>query len=842
MSEYVRSRPARHHVSVRPIPELLAPAGSLDAVRAAVANGANAIYLGVEKFNARDEGAQLSMAELEIACATAHSRGVRIYLTLNTLIKPAELDDALRHLGACIDAGIDAAIVQDIGLVSLIRRVYPGFELHGSTQMTVHDADGARLMSDIGVHRVVLARENTLNDIRAIRDAVPDLGLESFVHGALCISYSGQCLMSGMISERSANRGACAQACRKDYILRDAATRAELDRGYLISARDLAAHDHLGELAQEGIGCLKIEGRKKKPEYVATVTHGYRTFLDRLASGSDGLPSPEEVRPLVQIFSRGFTGGMYGGRVGRDYVTREHPDNRGHAIGVVVDRNRGEIVIAVSHPVAAGDGLAFEPPDEAAGNAVGCAIDDVRTLSSYPGGVRQAIVARLEVRPGWRVVRSSQASLNASARESFATIPLSARPRIALHVRCFGSAGSPLKALVSACGTEVSVTSELPLAPAREHALDVAKLREHFDRLGETQFALGDLDARGLAERLFLPVSELNRLRQHAVAQLQAHIEWSASGARAERDLRISQVVSRVETDIRCDEPPGGFALSAEVFLHDDALAAADGGATHVVFDPFLRHPAPSRASLSELRDILAQRGVELHLKLPTIVRPDDRPAVERWLDLDMPVVTGHAGMATSLARRGRTVTADYAVNCFNQHTAAEFFNRGVRRLVASVELTVDELRALTSPWAGRGFDVVLYGRPEGMTLEHCVLSAAFSREPRTCRDLCVRSHPDVELTDPAGYPFPVATDVACRNRLLHSRPIDGSEFLSALWRIGVRGFRLLLNVHGLPVREIVSAYRQMLDSLVRGERPGRESVRAIVGREFTRGHYNKAV
>ena len=169
----------------RQIPELLAPAGSLDALRAAVANGANAVYLGAEKFNARDEGAQLSLAELGIACATAHARGVRIYLTLNTLVKASELEEALGHLGACIDAGIDAAIVQDIGLVRLIQRVYPGFEIHGSTQMTVHDVDGARLLRDIGVNRVVLARENTLDDILTIRQAVPELGLESFVHGAL---------------------------------------------------------------------------------------------------------------------------------------------------------------------------------------------------------------------------------------------------------------------------------------------------------------------------------------------------------------------------------------------------------------------------------------------------------------------------------------------------------------------------------------------------------------------------------------------------------------------------------------------------------------------------------
>ena len=247
------------------VPELLSPAGSLDAVRAALANGADAVYLGAERFNARDEGAQLTLDDLQEACRLARSRGKRIYLTLNTLLKPSELADALELLGECLDRGIDAAIVQDIGLVHLAQRVYPGIELHGSTQLTIHDESGAALLRDLGLQRVVLARENTLDDIYAIHCAVPELLLETFIHGALCISYSGQCYMSGMISERSANRGSCAQSCRKDYTLTDATTGETLDTGFLISAKDLGAYDSLADSADAGGGCLKIEGRKKRP-------------------------------------------------------------------------------------------------------------------------------------------------------------------------------------------------------------------------------------------------------------------------------------------------------------------------------------------------------------------------------------------------------------------------------------------------------------------------------------------------------------------------------------------------------------------------------------------------
>ncbi|HEX6059317.1 MAG TPA: U32 family peptidase, partial [Gemmatimonadaceae bacterium] len=797
-----------------PIPELLSPAGSLDAVRAAVANGADAVYLGAARFNARDEGAQLSLEELAQACRIAHERGVRVYLTLNVLVKPDEMADALEFLGECIDRGVDAAIVQDIGLVRMIQRVYPGFEIHGSTQMTVHDASGAAVMRELGLERVVLARENTLDDVRAIRAAVPDLGLETFVHGALCISYSGQCYMSGMISERSANRGSCAQSCRKDYVLADAATGAELDRGFLISARDLAAHEHLDAIAEAGVGCLKIEGRKKRPEYVATVTSGYRAFLDRVAAGEPVVATPSEVEPLVQIYSRGFTGGMYGGRQGRDYVTRSHPDNRGVELGIVVGQERGELIVEVSAPVAPGDGLGFEPPAGVRAETTGFQVASVRTLESRDGAIRQAIAARAPVPAGWRVVRSSHAALLERARASFAVLPERVRERkTRLDVRLFGAPGAPLKAEFRAGDEVVTVRSEIPLAPARSRALDRAMLRDQLGRLGDTPFALAAIDDAALAAGLFIPVSELNHLRQQAVEQLVLRRDWAREATLAERRATIGAALGDVEATVADraipgaavgdgELPPSAFRLSASVWRIEDARLAAAAGATEVVFDPFLRHPVPPVSRVRALAGELAESGVALRLRTPTIVRPEERRSIEKWLDLGLPVLSGHLGLVAELARAGRDVAADYAVNCFNAQTAAELFRLGARRITSSIELTVDELARVAAPWHGRGFDVLVFGRPEGMTIEHCVLSAAFDREPTTCRDLCVKSHAEVELTDPAGYTFPVATDAACRNRLLHSRPIEGSEYLPRLWAAGIRGYAMVFNVMSDPIAE----------------------------------------
>lgn len=835
--------------SLRPIPELLAPAGSLDAVRAAVANGADAVYCGASRFNARDDGAQLTLDELEQACLIAHERGARIYLTLNILIKPAELADALAYLGECIDRGIDAAIVQDIGLIRLIQRVYPGFEVHGSTQMTVHDAAGARVMSRLGIDRVVLARENTLDDIRSIRAAVPDLGLETFVHGALCISYSGQCYMSGMISERSANRGSCAQSCRKDYVLRDAASHAELDRGYLISAKDLGAWEHLDAIAEAGVGCLKIEGRKKKPEFVATVTKGYRDFLAQVEQGTFVPPSFEEVQPLVQIFSRGSTGGMYGGREGRDYITRTQPDNRGVELGVVTGFADGELLVEVRAPIEERDGLGFEPPAGGHLESTGFAAGPVRTLSARGGVWQQAIRARHRVPVGWRVVRSSQAALLDRARASFAEVGRELRRRrTPLTVRCFGASGAPLKALIRVGDYEVTVRSEVPLSAATSRALDVGQLREQFGRLGETPFVLTDLEAQGLAAGLFLPVRELNRMRQAAVDELLVQRDWAREAEEATRQMLIDDAVARIDVgsaprrDARAASGDEARAqVIAEVWRIEDADAALAAGADAIVLDPFLRHPFPSVAAVQALRERVTGAGGTFVLRTPTIVRPADRRKLDKWLALGTPVLTGHTGLLHELAGDGRPVVADYAVNCCNAHTAAELFALGAAGITPSVELTTDELAMLVAPWGGERFEVVVFGRPEGMTLEHCVLSAAHDRTPTHCRDLCTRAHTDTRLEDPAGYEFPVATDYACRNRLLHSRPIDGTEYLPRLVAAGVRRFRLLFNVPGDPVADVVTAYRQALDAVAEGRLPGR-AVRTLLGDRFTRGHFARAV
>jgi putative protease len=455
------------------------------------------------------------------------------------------------------------------------------------------------------------------------------------------------------------------------------------------------------------------------------------------------------------------------------------------------------------------------------------------------------------------VIRSSEAALLARARASYAPLPADLRARrTRLDVRLFGSAGGPLKAVFSADGETVTVRSDVNLAPASKRALDAASLREQLGRLGETPFVLAGLEMGALGAGLFLPISELNHLRQEAVDELLQRRDWAHQATLAERRERIEAALAVQHADsapgVAVIPPEHGegrdpaaerpFDLVASVFTLDDARTAAASGATTIVLDPFLRHPTPPVTRVKALADELRAQGVVLRLRTPTIVRPEERRTVQKWLDLGLPVVSGHVGLVAELSRAGRDVIADYAVNCFNQHTAAELFRLGARRLMLSLELTTEEMLAVSAPWEGTGFDVFLYGRPEGMTIEHCVLSAAFDRVPTTCRDLCVQKHTNVQLTDPAGYSFAVATDSACRNRLLHSRPVEGGEFLPRLWRGGLRNFHLVFNVAGDPVAQVVSGYRAMLDDLASGGRMPANAVRPVLGNSFTRGHFARAV
>jgi putative protease len=316
-------------------PEILAPAGNLEAFRAAVENGADAVYAGGQSFGARAYAGNLSPAELAEAVRYAHVRGVRVYVTVNTLVNNAELETVGRYLVDLYRIGVDAVLVQDLGVMRLARTLLPGLKIHASTQMTVINSEGAAFLRDLGVARVVLAREVSLADMREIAGN-SGIEIEVFVHGALCVCYSGQCLMSSLIGGRSGNRGRCAQPCRLPYTLVEANSGRNVGANlgpHLLSPRDLRLASYLPELVRAGVTALKIEGRMKRPEYVAIVTRIYRQVRDRVLAGEAGTLKPDEEKDLRQIFNRGFTTGYFLANQGRELMSYLRPNNRGTKIG-----------------------------------------------------------------------------------------------------------------------------------------------------------------------------------------------------------------------------------------------------------------------------------------------------------------------------------------------------------------------------------------------------------------------------------------------------------------------------------------------------------------------------
>ncbi len=500
--------------------DLLSPAGNWDCARAAVENGADAIYFGLGRFNARLRANNFTEADLPELMAYLHRRGVKGYVTFNTLIFADELADAERSLRSIISAGVDAAIVQDIGICRLIRRISPDFPIHGSTQMTVTSAAGVAFAQKVGASLVVLARDCSIAEIDKIHGSEPvKVPLEVFVHGALCVAYSGQCLTSEALGGRSANRGECAQACRMTYELIADGEKVELgDRRYLLSPQDLSGLEVLPEMARAGVASLKIEGRLKTPEYVANVTRVYRQALDKLIPKTGAGPSPgQEKSAIAQItresrydlemsFSRGLSTGWLGGIDNQKLVHARFGTKRGAFLGEVTHVAAPVVWLKPIVPVKAGDGVVFDAGRPADGEEGG----RIFTLKIKNGETGMCFdpsrVDFTRVRPGQRVWKTSDPALEKKIRSTFEGEPV--RRKVIVSLAAHGHAGAPLTLEISdAQGHAARSDSLLPLQPAEKHPMSATSLRSQLDRLGDTPFSLKDFEFK-VEGAVMLPMSE----------------------------------------------------------------------------------------------------------------------------------------------------------------------------------------------------------------------------------------------------------------------------------------------------------------------------------------------
>ena len=571
--------------AIRKLPELLAPAGDWACARAAVENGADGIYFGLEKFNARMRADNFTGTDLPKLMEFLHRRGVRGYVTLNTLVFENELADAEKYLRTMIAAGVDAVIVQDVGICRLIRQLSPDFPIHASTQMTVTSAAGVEFARELGCNLVVLARECSIKEIEKIRSRAcesadfavgPDraftsaatMPLEVFIHGALCVAYSGQCLTSEALGGRSANRGECAQACRMPYELISDGKQVPLGgRKYLLSPQDLAGLEVLPELIRAGVASLKIEGRLKSPEYVANITRTYRQALDKLSEGRvprgpdskkvglAELAPPNERYDMEMAFSRGLHTGWFGGTNNQQLVHARFGKKRGVYLGEVTRVLRDGVTIRLEGPLKPGDGVVFDagkPEENEEGGRVyeisqqrAAGVPPAVLKSNQTGNVgkvntiresqfcRQDAGSTLEVLLGFgrgdidfsrvhvgdKLWKTSDPELDRRLRQSFAgDTPKFQRP---IEIEVHGGEGKPLTLIAhDEFGNAAKVESSMPLAKAEKQPLTTGRLRAQLGRLGGTPFKLGELK-NNLSGEVLLPVSELNRLRRKIAGELE---------------------------------------------------------------------------------------------------------------------------------------------------------------------------------------------------------------------------------------------------------------------------------------------------------------------------------
>jgi len=803
--------------------EVLAPAGDAACLAAALNAGADAVYFGLDGgFNARIRARNFDRSDLPEVMQDIHARGRRGYLTLNTLVFDHELREIERLILSAADAGVDALIVQDIGVARLARALVPSLPLHASTQMTCTDAASTRFAEQLGVSRVTLARELSLGEIGSIRQRT-SVPLEVFVHGALCISYSGQCLTSEAIGGRSANRGACAQACRLPYdVVIDGTTRRS-DGEYLLSPRDLDASQLVPDLLALGIAAIKIEGRLKGPEYVAATTRLYRAAVDAATEGSP-TPTDADRELAAQMFSRGGSLGFLGGANHQQLVDASHCDHIGVEVGVVHaldgSATRRWLRLKTTCRLARGDGIVVQrmrgEVEEIGGRVwlLRVADREVESCESCSDvwvwlGPERSITGALE---GRRVFRTSSVNLQRQAAQ-LAALP----PRgVSIQATLSGRLGeAPVLAAATADGRATRVTLDCVLQPANGPP-PLATLREKLARLGNTPYQLDGFSA-DLPKNSMFPISSLNRARRAMVEQLTAAAKHSHP---TEPSFSLDSILTWPERA----PVAGGLQVTCRTLPQAEAALAA--GAQGVYLD-FL-----ALTGLGTAVRALRHRGAPfVGVALPRICKPSEHKIQEYVLGLQPDgLLLRSLGTLASLTERFRTVghqpdsrpllVADFSLNIANTLSALDILGRGVDFFTPCHDLDAAQLYALLDTPLGPHAEVVLHHPMPLFHMEHCVIAAALSkgRDFRDCGRPC-DSH-QVSLLDRKGVQWPVEADVGCRNTVLHGTSQSAAHHWARLQQARVQRWRIeLLRESEDSTHSIVTSYL----ALLRGSCTGQE-------------------
>lgn len=793
-------------------PELLAPAGGPDALRAAVSNGADAVYLGLDTLNARRGAENFTLETLPDACRFAHLRGVRVYLTANIALLPDELLPALELVAGAWAAGVDAVIVQDLGLLRLVREHLPDVRIHASTQMNAHSSATIRVLAEKGVERVTLARETSLKQIAALvrTGRMHGVEIESFVHGALCMCYSGQCLLSSLIGGRSANRGLCAQPCRLSYELVAEADRVlETPGAHLLSPKDLAGISALPARVEAGVASLKIEGRMKSAEYVALVTGVYRGALDRALADPEGFSVRDGERSVLdEAFSRGFTDAYLRGERGNDMMSYRRPNNRGVPIGRVASTRGTDASIALDAALDAEDTIEFWTGRGRFAQPAGTLRFEGAEHVSAPAGRTVTVTVSEPVAQGDRVFRVRNAALTAAAARTFSDPSAAAPIDLSFHVTVVE--GRPLAVSV-ADGQGRQATATGPVVErARTKSVTAEEVIEHVGRLGNTPYRASGWSV-DLSPSVGVGFSALHRVRRDALDAYEATVlsPWDRAEA---AEVRLSPSSPRP----RYTAAPVLVAAVADLEV---AAACLDAGADECQVPTWA---VGERASTP---------GIVV--SLPRICHDDESSLCEA--SGAGKVVAGTLGALADSAARGQVVEAHWSLNALNSQAAAELLDTGAALVWLSPELAAGQIAAVAKA-STVPVGVAVAGRQELMVTEHCILMAEGPCGERC--DSCARRRTPRVLRDRKGYRFPVVTDPTGRSHVYNSVPLDLAHALTELVDAGVSAVRLDLETESAA--EAAAEVRRMRSALERA--CAGIAVDKDRDRERTSGHYFRGV
>ena len=797
--------------------EVLAPAGDAACLQAALNAGADAIYFGLDAgFNARARAANLAPADLRDTLQRLHDCGRRGYLTLNTLVFDHEFETLERLLEVAAGAGVDAVIVQDIGVACLIRAAYPSLRIHALTQMTCTDLGSLQFAESLGAARVTLARELSLSEIEVLAQSTA-LELEVFVHGALCIAYSGQCLTSEALGGRSANRGACAQACRLPYdLIVDGSVRELGDAAYLLSPQDLDASALVPQLVASGARAIKIEGRLKSPEYVAATTRLYRLAVDA-AYGKAAAPTRVDQELAAQMFSRGASHGFLNGVDHQRLVDATHCDHVGLDVGVVcaiadLDQRRW-LRLRTHRPLARGDGILVqcgrEPCDELGGRVWlirenGRDVDQcsaAEDLWVWLGPDRTVSDRVLQC----RVHRTSSVALDQQAQR----LATSSGSRVSIRAHLSGAFGAaPQLTLSASDGRVANVTLDCNLQPARGD-LDPEVIRAKLSRLGDTPYTLTEFSV-ALPAGALLPLSSLNRARREAVRLL-------ALAAVRSHQQKSDFALDSLLTWPKRAPPAGGLFVTCRSL--DQAEAALAAGADGVYLD-FLALTGLGPA----FRQLRGRNAASIGIALPRIrkLHEDKIDQYLRRLRPDALLMRSLGSLASFGRERGDThasdtpqqplLIADFSVNITNTPSALRLLDRAVNAFTPSFDLDASQLCTLLDSQLAPFAEVVMHHPMPLFHMEHCIIAARLSsgRDDRDCGRPC-DTH-QISLRDRKGVELPVEADVGCRNTVLHGTSQSAARHAARLRSAGVTRFRIeLLRESAAATQCIIETYRELL-------------------------------